>query len=506
MAAAEGPLSAHATLDPTQTIGPVNRRLFGSFVEHMGRGVYTGIYEPGHPSADEEGLRRDVIELVREMGVTTVRYPGGNFVSGYRWEDGVGPAAERPKRLDLAWHSIETNAFGLDEFMRWTSAAGVEPIITVNLATRGVLEAVDLLEYANHPGGTELSDRRIAHGAVEPYGIRTWCLGNELDGPWQVGHKTATEYGRIACEAARAMRRFDPSLRLVLAGSSGAWIPTFGTWERTVLEEAYDHVDDISLHAYYEEADDLASFLASGVGMDRHIEDVVAIVDEVAAANNSDKTVELSMDEWNVWYLQRHEEVFPPTDWAEAPRIAEDAYTVADAVVVGSLLISFLKHADRLTSACMSELVNTIAPIKTEPGGGVWRESTFYPFALTARHARGRAVDLTISGPSMDTDVHGEVPALDGVAVVDDESGGVAVFIVNRHPSAAIELSLDLQMLPPSVETALVLTDEDVHAVNTSTHPLRVRPAPLPDTRLSGTSLSTRLPPVSWAMIRLEMA
>ena len=505
-AATELPLNAQASLDPTSTIGVVDRRLFGSFVEHMGRGVYTGIFEPGHPSADEDGFRRDVIELVREMGVTTVRYPGGNFVSGYRWEDGVGPAAERPKRLDLAWHSLETNAFGLDEFMRWTSAAGVEPMLTMNLATRGVMEALDLLEYANHPGGTQLSDRRISHGAVEPYGIRTWCLGNELDGPWQVGHKTATEYGRLACETARAMRRFDPSLRLVLAGSSAAWMPTFGTWERTVLEEAYNYVDDLSLHAYYEEGDDLASFLASGVAMDRYIEDVVAIVDEVAAAKDSKKRVELSMDEWNVWYLRRHEEHFPPTDWAEAPRIAEDAYTVADAVVVGSLLISFLKHADRLTSACMSELVNTIAPIKTEPDGGAWRESTFYPFALTARHAHGRAVDLAITGPSMETAAHGAVSALDGVAVVDDESGTVAVFVVNRHPEAAVELSLDLRSVPPvSVESALVMSDEDVHAVNTSSQPHRVRPAPLPDTGLDGTSLKTLLPPVSWAMIRLEM-
>jgi alpha-N-arabinofuranosidase len=505
--AAERPLSARATLDPTQTIGRVDRRLFGSFVEHMGRGVYTGIYEPGHPSADADGFRRDVIELVREMGVTTVRYPGGNFVSGYRWEDGVGPVAERPKRLDLAWHSLETNVFGLDEFMRWTAAAGVEPTLTVNLATRGVLEALDLLEYANHPGGTELSERRIAHGAIEPYGIRTWCLGNELDGPWQVGHKTATEYGRLACETARAMRRFDPTLRLVLAGSSAAWMPTFGAWERTVLEEAYDLVDDISLHAYYEEGDDLASFLASAVAMDRYIEDVGAIVDEVAAAKGSDRRVELSMDEWNVWYLRRHEDTFPPAEWAEAPRIAEDAYTVADAVVVGSLLISLLRHADRVTSACMSELVNTIAPIKTEPGGGVWRESTFYPFALTARHAHGRAMDLAIDAPSLATAAHGDVPALDGVAVMHEESGAVAVFVVNRHPAAAVELSLDLRsIMPVTVEEALILNDEDVHAVNTSSHQLRVRPGPLPDTRLEGTSLWIRLPPVSWVMIRLATA
>lgn len=498
-------LDARATLDPTQTIGQVNRRLFGSFVEHMGRGVYTGIYEPGHPEADENGLRRDVIELVREMGVTAVRYPGGNFVSGYRWEDGIGPVEERPTRLDLAWKTIETNAFGLDEFMKWSRAAEVEPILTVNLATRGVLEAVDMLEYANHPSGTTLSDLRVANGAAGPYDVRMWCLGNELDGPWQVGHKTATEYGRIACETARAMRRFDPDLRLVLAGSSAEWMPTFGDWERTVLNEAYEFVDDISLHAYFEERDDLASFLASAVTMDRYIEEVVSIVDEVAAAKGTDKRVELSMDEWNVWYLTRHEERFPPQDWMEAPRIAEDAYTVADAVLVGNLLISFLKHCDRVTSACISELVNTIAPIKTEPGGGAWRESTFHPFSLTARHARGRAVRLDITGPSMDSASQGQVAALDGVSVVDDDTGDVALFLVNRHPESAVELTLDLgSVQPATVASATVLSDDDVHAVNTSAEPNRVRPEPLNGVEVVGTSIGIRLPSVSWAMVRLE--
>ena len=182
---------ARFTAHPAFTVGAVPPRLFGSFVEHMGRCVYTGIYEPGHPTADDDGLRQDVLELVRELGVTTIRYPGGNFVSGYRWEDGVGPADQRPRRLDLAWHTTETNQFGLNEFMRWARKAQVEPMMAVNLGTRGVREAVDLLEYANHPGGSELSDRRISDGVTEPHNVRMWCLGNEMDGPWQTGHKTS---------------------------------------------------------------------------------------------------------------------------------------------------------------------------------------------------------------------------------------------------------------------------------------------------------------------------
>src|SRR5690554_2981524 len=247
--------TARLRLDPTFAVGPVNRRLFGSFVEHLGRCVYEGIYEPGHPTADAKGFRGDVLELVRELGVSTVRYPGGNFVSGYRWEDGIGPREQRPRRLDLAWHSTETNEFGLGEFMEWSKATGVEPMMAVNLGTRGVQEAVDLLEYCNVPGGTALSDLRRSHGHQDPYNIRMWCLGNEMDGPWQIGHKTADEYGRLAAETARAMRMVDKDLELVACGSSSSVMPTFGAWESTVLGEAYDEVDYISAHAYYFEAD-----------------------------------------------------------------------------------------------------------------------------------------------------------------------------------------------------------------------------------------------------------
>ena len=245
-------ISAHLTIDPHFVVGPINRRLFGSFVEHLGRCVYDGIYEPGHPEADEHGFRKDVTELVRELGVSTIRYPGGNFVSGYRWEDGIGPVDQRPRRLDLAWHSTETNEVGLDEFARWLTKVGSELMYAVNLGTRGVEQALDVLEYANLRGGTELSDLRIANGAVEPYDIRMWCLGNEMDGPWQVGHGTPREYGRLAVKTARAMRQIDPTLELVVCGSSSAQMPLFGTWERIVLEETYDEIDFISCHAYYE--------------------------------------------------------------------------------------------------------------------------------------------------------------------------------------------------------------------------------------------------------------
>ena len=293
---------ATITLNPAFRVGAVDRRLFGTFVEHMGRCVYTGIYEPGHPSADEHGFRGDVADLVRRLGPTVVRYPGGNFVSGYRWEDGIGPPDERPRRLDLAWKAIETNAVGVDEFTRWSRQVGLDPVMAVNLGTRGVQEAVDLLEYCNHPGGTALSELRRSNGAKDPHDIKVWCLGNELDGPWQVGHKTAAEYGRLAAETARAMRMVDPTIELVACGSSNSQMPTFGSWEATTLEHCYDLVDYVSLHTYYDPLPlDLPSFLASAVDLDRMIDAIVATADHVGARLKSRRKLKLSVDEWNVW-------------------------------------------------------------------------------------------------------------------------------------------------------------------------------------------------------------
>ncbi len=343
----------HIALDRSARVATIDRRIFGSFVEHLGRCVYDGIYEPGHPAANEDGFRLDVVELVKELGSTTIRYPGGNFVSGFRWEDSVGPREQRPVRRDLAWHSLETNQVGLDEFSRWLKLTGSELMLAVNLGTRGIDEALDLLEYANHPSGTALSDQRIANGTVEPHGIRMWCLGNEMDGPWQTGYMTADDYGKLAARTAAAMKMADKDLELVACGSSGSGMPTFGDWERTVLEHAYDHVDFISAHAYYQErGGDLGSFLASSVDMQFFIDTVVAAADHVGSKRKSAKKIAISFDEWNVWYLDEHQASQEVNDeWRVAPRQLEDVYSVADAVVVGNLLITLLKNHDRVRSA-----------------------------------------------------------------------------------------------------------------------------------------------------------
>ncbi|HEV7813401.1 MAG TPA: alpha-N-arabinofuranosidase [Leifsonia sp.] len=482
------------------TIGTLDRRVLGTFVEHMGRTVYTGIYEPGHPTADAHGFRGDVLEEVRSLGPTMVRYPGGNFVSAYNWEDGVGPVEDRPVRLDLAWRTRESNEVGLNEFAAWSKRADLELMLAVNLGTRGVDAARSLVEYCNHPGGTYWSDLRRSHGVAEPHNVKVWCLGNEMDAPWQIGHKTPHEYARTAVEAAKAMRRVDPSIELVACGSSNSRMPTFGEWEATVLEETYEQVDYISLHNYYEELDDdLESFLASSDSMDDFIRSVVATADHVKGKLHSTKTINLSFDEWNVW----HQTEFHSFDgtreaWRDAPDIAEDVYNVAEAVVVGTLLISLLNHSDRVRMACLAQLVNVIAPITTEPGGGVWKQTTFFPFADVSRLAGTRTLRLETASPKFATTKYGEVDAVVAAATINDDNGDVVIFAANRSLDTVSELDLTLggTLTDYRVVEHRVLTG-DPRAVNSSDAPNAVAPANLPVDRVG-------LTPVSWNVIVLK--
>ena len=500
---------AHIVLDKQAVIAPVRRRTFGSFVEHLGRCVYTGIYEPEHPSANEDGFRMDVVGLVRELGSTTIRYPGGNFVSGFRWEDSVGPREKRPVRRDLAWHSLESNQVGLDEFAAWCRLTDSELMLAVNVATRGILPALDLLEYANHPSGTALSDLRVANGTPDPHNVRMWCLGNEMDGPWQTGFMTAEDYGKIAARTAAAMKMADKDLELVVCGSSGSGMPTFGDWERTVLEHSYDHVDYISCHAYYQEHDgDLGSFLASALDMDFFIDTVVATADHVGYKKRSTKKIDISFDEWNVWYLKEHlesEQAGSDADreWRHAPRQLEDVYTVADAVVVGSLLMTLLKRSDRVTSASLAQLVNVIAPIMTEPGGPAWRQTTFFPFSITSRLASGEVIRPVIEAPAYPTARHGEARVVDAVATVDEDR--VAIFLVNRDLAQSAQVTVDVRSLGSSrVTEALTLAEADAYAKNTLADQHRVVPKANKDAALADGVLTIDLPPVSWTAIALE--
>ncbi|MEV6490026.1 alpha-N-arabinofuranosidase [Actinoplanes sp. NPDC051633] len=492
-------LNASFTVDPSFRVGEVDPRLYGSFVEHMGRCVYTGIYEPGHPSADADGFRTDTADLVRELGVPIVRYPGGNFVSGYRWEDGIGPRDERPTRLDLAWRSIETNQVGVQEFAKWAAGVGVEPMMAVNLGTRGIDAARSLVEFCNLPGGTYWSDLR----GGDPYGVKVWCLGNEMDGPWQIGHKTASEYARLAHETGKAMRLVDPTIELVACGSSHLSMPTFGEWERTVLTETYDVADYISMHAYYQQrGDDRDSFLAAAAGMDRFIDAVVSTADHVRAVGRHSKKMNISFDEWNVWYQSRFAGERNLTI-EETPRLIEDVYSVTDAVVVGNLLISLLRHADRVKIACLAQLVNVIAPIMTEPGGPAWRQPSFHPIALTAKHGHGTVLRVEPTAPMYDTEEQGEQPLLDAVAV--QGPSGVTIFAVNRSQTEPMAVDVDLRSLTSLTSaTHTALSDDDPDAINTMDEPERVTTRRLDDPKLDGGRLQAVLPALSWNMIQVS--
>jgi len=510
--------TATLTIDPAFTVAPVNRRLFGSFVEHMGRCVYTGIYEPGHPSADADGFRTDVLELVRELGVSLVRYPGGNFVSGYDWQDGVGPREQRPRTAELAWQTVESNQVGTDEFLAWCGRAGVEPMLAVNLGTRGVAEAVALLEYCNAETGTRYADLRAANGHPEPYGVRIWCLGNEMDGPWQIGNRSPQEYAGLAEQAARAMKRLQPDLELVACGSSGPRIATFGQWESEVLQRCGEVAEHISLHAYYGPHGDLDSFLACSADMERYIHAVVATADAVAARRQSRTRTTLSFDEWNVWFaVGGSEETTDPDDDVstalrspDAPqRLAEDAYGPIDAVVVGSMLMVLLRNADRVAMACLAQLVNVIAPIMTEPGGPAWRQSIFHPFALTSRHARGTVLQTASHGPTIDTPAWGRVDQLLSTATWDSESGDLAIWLVNRSPAEPLQVQIQLadaaaHATPWHLREHLTLSDGSADASGDR------RDAPAP-TRVQTTTVADRtvrctLPAGSWHLVRLAQS
>ena len=435
-------MKAKITLAGELKIGEIDRRVFGSFIEHLGRAVYGGIYEPGHPMADEDGMRLDVIKMINELDVPIVRYPGGNFVSGYNWEDGVGPLESRPPRLDLAWGVTEPNKFGTNEFMKWCKKAGSAPMMAVNLGTRGPDEARALVEYCNHKSGSKYADMRISHGYKDPWGVKLWCLGNEMDGPWQMCAKTAEEYGRVANEAAKMMKWVDNSIETVLCGSSSRYMHTFGEWEQKTLEIAYDNVDYVSLHQYYDNhRKDTASFLAKNLDLDDFIYSVICVCDYVKAKKRTKKQINLSFDEWNVWYHSNGEHI---EKWSTAPNQLEDIYNFEDALVAACMLITLLRHADRVKIACLAQLVNVIAPIFTKTGGGAFRQTIFYPFAAMSKYARGNALKPIIECDKYDCKDFTDVPYLESVASYDEENDEIALFVVNRSMEEDILLDVSL--------------------------------------------------------------
>jgi alpha-N-arabinofuranosidase len=507
--------SARALIQQPAVRTDFDRRVLGAFLEHLGRAVYTGVYHPGSPLADANGFRTDVVREVKELAVPIIRYPGGNFVSGYNWLDGVGPKKQRPTVLERAWNSIETNQFGTNEFVDWCRMVGSEPLLGMNFGTGTAEMAVAYVEYCNLERGTKWSDLRRSHGYEKPHNVRYWCLGNEMDGPWQIGQMQSREYGRKARDAAQQMRVVDPALQLIACGSSGTAMPQYLVWDREVLEECYDMVDGLSLHAYYGNTQPLtgnstARYLAMNLDMDRQIREVAAVCDYVQGLRRSRKRLWLSFDEWNVWYRARSGDAVNGRRQF-APKLLEEVYNLEDALLVGGFVNTLLRNAERVRVGCIAQLVNVIAPLVTNDTG-VLRQSTYYPYAWALRYARGRVLDLRVdsetypirgAGLQPDFARNEQVPFVDVVATLDVQNSQACVLMLNRDLDAERELALEWRDATPTrVLACETLTGPDLKAFNTFEQPRRVAPQRL-DPPAAGTRMAFKLPPRSYTVVQV---
>ena len=504
--AAGSATSARVYIDTRRTIAPLDRNLFGSFLEHLGRAIYEGIYDPGSKLSDSAGFRKDVLDEIRQLGVPIIRYPGGNFVSGYNWLDGVGPKANRPRVLDKAWNSIESNQFGTNEFMAWCKAAGTLPLMGLNLGTGTAEEAAALVEYCNIEKGTKWSDLRRQHGVTDPYKVEHWCLGNEMDGPWQIGHMSATEYGLKAADAARQMHYVDPSLKLIACGSSGPLMPTYLEWDREVLEQCYDYVDGLSLHRYVgndqrDSGGDTSKYLALNLSFEKQIAETIAVCDLVRGHKRSPKKLWLSFDEWNVWYRTTSGDAVDGHR-TEAPHLLEEVYNLEDALLVGGIVNSLLRNADRVKLACLAQLVNVIAPITTN-ADGLFRHTIYYPYSWGLQFARGTVLNALVESPTYDTRGMDQVPYVDVAASVDSGEGKVSVFILNRDLAKAREVELVWEDKSPSaILSSWVLTGDDLKAFNSFAAPQRVAPKAFAKPALSASRTRFEVPARSYTVLQ----
>jgi alpha-N-arabinofuranosidase len=494
----------------------LDRRLLGAFLEHLGRAVYTGVYEPGSPLADAQGYRTDVLSEVKELGVPIMRYPGGNFVSGYHWQDGVGPKDKRPTVLERAWNSLETNQFGTNEFLEWCKRVGTEPLLGFNLGTGTPEEAVAYVEYCNLEKGTRWSDLRRQHGYEQPHKVQYWCLGNEMDGPWQMGRLTAREYGRKARDAARQIRVVDPGTKLIACGSSNTILPTYLEWDREVLEECYDQVDGISLHNYYGNTPALTGgnssrYLAMNLDMERQIHEIAAVCDYVQGLQKSPKRLWLSFDEWNIWYRARDAAARDGRK-TFAPHLLEEVYNLEDALLTGGFLNTLLRQSDRVRVGCLAQIVNVIAPLVTN-STSVLRQSIYYPYAWALKYARGRVLDLPVETETYPIKADGlradfarddQVPYLDVVATIDPADGRVSLFMLNRDLESERELVLAWRdPVPDRVLVCETLTGPDLKAFNTFERPGLVAPRAL-DAPKAGSQMTFKLPARSYTVVQLS--
>ena len=492
-------MSNRVSIDPLRTIAPIDRNVFGGFAEHLGRCIYGGIYEPGSRLADADGIRTDVLAALRRLRMPVLRYPGGNFVSGYRWRDGVGPKEERQARMELAWHDLEPNTFGTDEFVAFCRKLGAEPYMAVNAGDGDMREARDWVEYANGTQDTALVKLRKRHGHEAPHRIRYWSIGNEVDGPWQIGYKTPEEYARTYTEFAKVMKWTDPSIQLLAAGVS-MWAPNWVERVQLLMEHAPKLIDYMAIHWYvgnsrergYRDGD-FSSYMAISEKMDDMLSSTAGILRAMSSALKLGRDIPIAVDEWNVWYRVGNEGKL------------EEIYNLEDALVVAMHFNAFFRHAKHVKMANIAQIVNVIAPIMTTPDGLVL-QTTFNPIELYARTAGDTALDVFWDGATFSTPEFAALRVLDVSATLDHERGQLAVYLVNRSLDTTESCTIELQRGRFAEEGELhVINGPDVKATNTTTNPdaVGVRTRRVAAT---GSSLTLELEPHSVTALVIGLA
>ena len=418
----EPPLPATLKVDLERRLGTIDPNIYGNFIEHIGRCIYGGIYDEGSPLADADGNRKDVLKAARRLRVTQLRWPGGNFSSGYHWQDGIGPKDGRPARYDLAWFQRESNHFGTDEFISTCRKLETAPYICVNVGTGTVDEASSWVEYCNRQGGTYFSDLRKKNGYPEPYGVKYWGVGNEIYGDWQIGHKNAADYAKVGLEFAKVMKWQDPSIKLIACGTGDP------SWDRPVLESLVNHVDYISAHHYSVSDDpkDYYEILGSVAQMEQTIRNSALVAESVSARARKPTPVWTALDEWNII-----------NNWADGSKRDdvhkfEVTYNLRDALWVASALNSIQRHCRTVHMANLAQLVNVIAPMQASPTG-LLLMATYYPLELYANRSGNIALEVMVQSPRFETKRFADQPYLDAAATCDETKQRVMLAVVNRR-------------------------------------------------------------------------
>lgn len=486
------------------TIDQVDPRIFGGFLEHLGRAVYEGIYEPTSPHADESGCRKDVLAALDRLRFTAMRYPGGNYVSGFHWQDAVGPREKRPTILELAWQSLETNQFGPNEFLELSERMSWTPMLAVNLGTGTPEEARNWLEYCNVERGSKYADLRREHGYEKPFDVRLWCLGNEMDGPWQIGQVPAENYAINARQTARMMRMCDPKSEFVVCGSSGPFMSTYLDWDRTLLEYCKDDVEYLSVHRYVgNPKGDTESYLGVSNAIDQQIEDTDALCRAVYRASKGKKRIFLSFDEWNVWYRANSGEHVDGRGKV-APPLLEEVYNLEDALVAASFLNSFIRHADCVKIANLAQIVNVIAPILTR-GDHMILQSIYYPFEMMSKRRNGVSLQVQVECETYEADEYGTVKTLDSSAILNGNQ--VNVFLVNRNLADSMEVTVDVaDRALSSLVSGEILHGSDPTLANSFEKPDVLSSRVFNDVVLRDGKAFVNLPPLAVAALTFKLS